>query len=286
MILENVLIGGGAKIKSARGHLFVEAKDQNGLGKINVLKHNLVSGRRVGHGVDQLQASDPGKFHPGFGRQLSLQRGRKPNFLQTHFEFLKGEPVHLVGGGDSRAGFSKNVILLVEKGETNVHFAQTIQREEPGNVGIVHKVAAEIEGKLKHGEKIKVEGGSLENVSGVVFPRLGGRAPLIFLLRKAIGRMSRLRAKKFFGVRIHVRVEHRVQIGRDESLLVGAGDALVVVKHVHRFDEHFEPIVLQHNVGHVRSLGLLPIARGIFLDVETTLDGKFSHGTKQNRLGG
>jgi len=66
MILEDVLIRAAGKIVSARRHLFVEAKDQNGLGEINVFEHNLVSGRTVRHGIDHLETSDAGKFHPRF----------------------------------------------------------------------------------------------------------------------------------------------------------------------------------------------------------------------------
>jgi hypothetical protein len=156
------------------------------------------------------------------------------------------------------------VILLVKKGETNVHFAQTIQQEEPQD-RIIHKVAAEIEGKLKHGEKIKGDGLSHKDESGVIFPRFGCHGPLVFFLWNAKCWMSLLWAKKFLGCQIHVSIEHCVKIGGDESLLIGAGDVLIVVKHVHRLDEHFEPIILQNNVSKVCSPTAAQSAAASFL---------------------
>ena len=83
---------------------------------------------------------------------------------------------------------------------------------------------------------------------------------------------------------MHIVIEHGVKIGRDESLFVGAGNSLVIVKHVHRFDQHFKPIELQDNVGDVSGLCSFPFSPGGF-NVETSFNVKFGHGTKENRLG-
>jgi hypothetical protein len=122
-------------------------------------------------------------------------------------------------------------------------------------------------------------------VSCIFCSSFRGCTPFSALRRNAICRVSLLQTKISLGVRVHVAVEHRVKIGRNKSLFVGAGNTLVVVKNVQRFDEHFKPIVLQNNLGNVDSLGLSPIVRRRILDIETSFDEKFSHGTKKNRLG-
>ena len=284
VLLKDVLIGAFAKIVGARSNLFVEAKNQDRFREENVLKDGSVSGGSVGNWINQLKTGDAWKFNLGSRGQLFVDRRRKPGLFQTHFKLLDDKSIGL-GGSDPSIRFSKNVILLVKKCKPNVQFSQTIQGQEPGN-RICHKVGAQKKRPLKEREKIKFESRILEDVGCVIFPSFGRGCPLIFLLRHAIGWMCLLRTEISLRGRMHIVIEHGVKIGRDESLFVGAGNSLVIVKHVHRFDQHFKPIELQNDVGNVGGSGKGPIGLSIFLDIETSLDKKFGHGTEKNRLGG
>ena len=188
---ENVLLQAFAEIISARSNLFVETKNQNRLGKINILKDGFVSRRGVGNGIDQLQVSDTGKFNFGPGHHLSFNCGRESSFLQTHLEFPDEKSIRLA----SRCCiFPKNVVLRIKKCKANVQFSQDIQRNEPGN-SICHKVGTQEKGKLKEGKEIKVKKVPGEDVGCIVFPNLGSRRPLVAFLGNAICRMGLLGTK-------------------------------------------------------------------------------------------
>jgi len=282
VVLEDILIPNCAEIVRTGSDLFVETKNQDSLGKVDVLKNGPVSRGSVGNGINQLETCDAGKFNLDTRGELFFESWREPGLLQAHFETLYCKPIGLSDVGR----LAKNVILFIKKCKSNVQFSQTIQGQEPRD-RVGHEVGAEIEGPLKQREKVKVDGLSGKDVCCVVFPSLRCYFPVAALLRKTIGWVSLLRTEISLGIRTHVIIEHRVKIGTHKSLLVGAGNALVVVKHVHRFDEHFQPIVLQQYPGDIVGPGWTPHSSRISsLDLESSLHDKFCHGAKENRFDG